>query len=327
VATIGGRIVSSYRANVGIRSIRVDNKGIMRLNGRRFRLRGASVHEDNPTHGAAMTSGQRALNFKLLRQLGANITRAHYPLHPDFYERADRAGVLIWNQIPVYKVSTDVLGSSAFRRKALRYLESTIRRDQNHPSVFAWSIANELSANVRIGQRKYIQEAAALIRSEDPTRLVALDVAGNPSAEPVDTFSSLDAIGANAYYGWYRGPTGQTADRGLLGPYLEQMHDFYPTQALFMTEFGAEANRSGLASEKGTFAFQQDLLSYQIQRVDRLSFVNGAILWLLRDFKVTPDWEGGNPRPAPPVNYKGVVDQYGRKKPAFDTVARLYRRR
>ena len=325
VAMIGHRIVGSYRAHVGIRSLRVDDRGVFLLNGKRFHLRGASVHEDNPAAGAAMSPGQRAFNFKLLRQLGANITRAHYPLHPDFLEAADRAGILVWEQIPVYQVSTDVLRKTSFRKKALRYLGDTIERDQNHPSVFAWSIANELSANVKIGQRKYIQEAVGLIRQLDPTRLAAMDVSGNPSAEPADTFTSLDAIGTNAYYGWYRGPNGQTEDRGLLGPYLDQMHEFYPTQALFVTEFGAEANRNGPASEKGTYAFQQELLRYDIRTFDKLPFLNGAILWLLRDFKVTPDWEGGNPRPSPPYNMKGVLDHFGRKKPAFDTVARLYR--
>ena len=47
-------------------------------------------------------------------------------------------------------------------------------------------------------------------------------------------------------------------------------------------------------------------------------------MWILRDFPVRPDWEGGNPRPEPPWNQKGVVDEYFKPKPAFADVAELY---
>jgi beta-glucuronidase len=321
----GRRSLGSYTTHVGVRSLKVTSRGQLLLNGRRVRLRGAGLHEDHPVAGAAMSPGQRAENFTLLRELGATVTRAHYPLHPDFYERADRAGVLIWNQIPVYRVNNDTMKVAAYRRKALRYLETTIRRDQSHPSVLVWSIANELSPQVSVGQRRYIQDAVALVRRLDPTGLAALDVVGAPLAPPVDSYTTLDALGVNSYFGWYRGTNGQTADRSLLGPYLDQAHEFYPTLALFVTEFGAEANRSGPADEKGTYEFQTEFMRYHVETYDGKSYLNGAIAWTLRDFKVNPNWEGGNPKPAPPVFFKGLVDQFGGKKPAFETTAGLFR--
>jgi beta-glucuronidase len=55
------------------------------------------------------------------------------------------------------------------------------------------------------------------------------------------------------------------------------------------------------------------------------SFVNGALIWILRDFRVKPGYDGGNPLPLPPYNTKGLVDPAGVHKPAFDTAKQLFR--
>jgi beta-glucuronidase len=212
------------------------------------------------------------------------------------------------------------------RGKGLAFLRDMIRRDRNHPSVLTWSVSNELPTQMTPGQERYLTDAAALAHREDPSRLVAFDFTGYPSLPPEEVYKQFDAIGANAYYGWYHGPNGQTEDRDLLGPYLDQLHQYYPRQALFVTEFGAEANRDGPPNEKGTYAFQTGLLESNLRTDARKPFLNGAVVWLLRDFAVRPGWDGGNPHPTPPVNAKGLVNQYGQKKPAFGAVAAMFAR-
>jgi beta-glucuronidase len=103
------------------------------------------------------------------------------------------------------------------------------------------------------------------------------------------------------------------------------MHSAYPSKALFVTEFGAEANREGPIDEKGTYAFQQDFLRFHLATYAARPFINGALIWILRDFRVKPGWEGGNPKPVPPVNFKGLVATDGREKPSFEEVARIFR--
>jgi beta-glucuronidase len=324
-ASLGKRVVSTYSTHIGIRSFTVDRRGRLRINGRRFALRGASMHEDNPLVGAALSPLNRQQMFGQLLELGANITRAHYPLHPDFLEMADRAGVLVWDQIPFYRIPVDILKRKSVRNRGLSYLRDTILRDQNHPSVLAWSIANELSSRPKRNQQKYMNAAVRLIKSMDPTRLSAIDFAGYPSVRLIPSYRRFDALGMNSYAGWYPGPAGQIHDRQILGQYLNQLHQYYPQQALFVTEFGAEANRHGPVTEPGTFEYQSDLLRFHFQTYAQKSFVNGAIAWILRDFKVRPGWEGGNPFPTPPYVYneKGLVDPYGQKKPAFAVAAAL----
>ena len=140
-----------------------------------------------------------------------------------------------------------------------------------------------------------------------------------------DIYTKFQAVGLNSYFGWYPGPSGELDDRAGLRPFLAQMHDFFPHSALFITEFGAEANRTGPIDEKGTYAFQDDLLNYHLDAYDSDPFINGAIVWILKDFRVQPGWEDGNPKPNPPVLTKGLVDENGNKKPAFDDLARRFR--
>ena len=72
-----------------------------------------------------------------------------------------------------------------------------------------------------------------------------------------------------------------------------------------MTEFGAEANRPGLPTEKGTFEFQRDFLGFHLNVIGQMDFLNGALVWILRDFRVKPGYDGGNPQPTPALQHEG----------------------
>ena len=150
---------------------------------------------------------QRAALLRWIDDLGANVVRAHYPLHPALMEALDRRGIMVWVQAPVNQVQNDQMARASVRRNALAATADTVIRDRGHPSVLAFSIANELPVPITQPQIDYTREAAAQVRALDPTRLVAIDrVARNHAPDdghPV--FKEVDAIGSNEYFGWYRG--------------------------------------------------------------------------------------------------------------------------
>ncbi|MFL5893737.1 MAG: glycoside hydrolase family 2 protein [Thermoleophilaceae bacterium] len=324
VASAGGREGAGWRAGIGIRSIRVNRTGRVLINGLPIELRGASFHEEDVRVGAALTPEMRQSIWQSLVNLGATLTRAHYPLHPWFLEQADRDGIMVWDEIPAYQLPNSTTEKASVRNRALRYLAATVARDENHPSVLAWSVGNEMPPRVGGGQARYIRAAAHLLHSIDPTRLRALDYAGYPNATPSSTYHVLDALGVNCYFGWYPGPGGQVDDRAALAPFLDLVHGYYPTKALFVTEFGAEANRDGPIDEKGTYFFQRQLVEDHLAVYDSKPFVNGALIWALRDFRVRPDWDGGNPKPASPLNQKGITDQFGNPKAVYAAAQRMF---
>jgi beta-glucuronidase len=189
--------------------------------------------------------------------------------------------------------------------------------------VLLWSIANELSAFPDAGQRAYIADAAQLAHSLDPTRPVALAVAGYPAAVCQATaYEPLDVLGLNDYFGWY---DGQVANRDDLSPYLEKMRACHPSKALLITEFGAEANRNGSPTEKGTYQFQQDFLAFHLGVFNTKPWLSGVVYFPLREFAVRPGWDGGNPLPQPPLHQKAVLSYDGTAKPAYYDLQAAYR--
>ncbi len=331
----GGR--SRYGAAFGVKHLQRTASGLALLNGRVLNLRGASLHEDEPNKGAAWDAGQRRTHLNYLKALGATVTRAHYPLHPAFMESLDRAGIMFWAQAPVYQVRPEKMVGSV-RKRAVQANRDTVNAGVNHASIFTWSVANEISGEFANGAffnetqpnyQTFISQAAAAIRKLDPTRWTAIDrqsVLGQPDPSPAIR-NSIDVIGANEYFGWYRaseiGRPSRTAD---LGAFLDRTHALYPGKPLFVTEFGAESNRNGSVNELGTFAFQNKWTMDHINIHASRPFVNGSILWALRDFRVHPTWGGGNPKPNPPWNNKAPIDENGADQAALaDRPAQLPR--
>jgi beta-glucuronidase len=324
-ATAGGRTVGTYRLRTGIRSIRVSRDGHLILNGQRTNFRGVGVHEDSKDQGFAVDNAFRERLVAETKAVGATLMRTHYPMHPYTHELADREGVMIWSEVPVYAIKTANLAKNLVTTLAARELEKNIVANQNHPSVLLWSIANELSAKPGPTQADYIRDAVRQAKRLDPSRPVGLAVAGYPSAGCQSAYRPLDVIGINEYFGWYPGPSGALFDRTKLPGYLDQVRRCYPRHAIVITEFGAEANRPGPVEEKGTWAFQQDFVNHHLGVYAQKSWLSGAVYWALNEFRVRPGWEGGNPRPSPPVHQKGLL-AYGtfERKPAWEDLRRNY---
>jgi hypothetical protein len=312
-----------YSLKTGIRSIRVSG-GRLLLNGRKLNFRGVGLHEDSKQFGFAIDNSIRDQFIAWTRELGATLIRSHYPLHPYLEEQADRDGILLWSEIPVYQVHTVYLKYASVKRLAARMLANNILTNGSHPSIITWSIQNELSSRVGPSQGALIRDQAALAHRMDPSRPVGLAVAAYPSAGCQAGYAPVDVLGFNDYFGWYPGPGGVLADRDNLSPYLDQVRSCYPRQAIVITETGAEANRDGPEEEKGTYAFQTAFADFHFSVFATKPWLSGAIWWGLQEFRVRPTWDGGNPRPSSPIHTKGLITQDGQRKPAFFEVQRIF---
>jgi hypothetical protein len=323
------RVEQVNSMQIGMRSVQVVH-GLLYLNGQRLWLHGASIVDDMPGHGAALTSSDIATIVSELKSLGANITRAHYLLSSAMLDALDQAGILVWDQPPVSHYDS-VLATASGRAGALAMLEKTIIAARNHPSVVINSIGNELSPSPSTtpGTLSYLQRAIPLAHKLDPTAPVALDIYCYPGYPLQPIYSKLDVIGINDYFGWYPGIAGHsTASFSELTPFLTQQHQRYPAQALVVSEFGAEAVYEGPAQVKGTYQFQADYVRNTINVLDTLPFINGSIYWTLREFAVRPGWTGGfTPPPQDPptgLTYKALITYGGVEKPAFSVAQQMF---
>jgi beta-galactosidase/beta-glucuronidase len=327
-----GRIVQVERRKVGLRSVQVKQHGIF-LNNRRLNLRGASIHEDMPGHGAALTNRDMNEIVNDLKAVHANVTRAHYLLSDRLLSKLDRAGIMVWNETPVWQRDhgSNLLRYPRQRARALLELRRTVKAGRNHPSVITHSVANELSftPDAKAPTKLYETEAAKWARKIDPTLPITIDIKTRLGVPEQFTYQNFDIIGINQYFGWYS----WTPNFDDLEPYLREMHDLYPSKALVMTEFGAESLPNMVGSppdQKGSYGFQADHAGRTLDVVDRLPFMSGAIYWTLREFEIYPGWTGGAPRTTnadgtPNTrHHKGLLTYGGTPKPAWYVVRDHY---
>jgi beta-glucuronidase len=334
-AFLDGKRKSVYRVTFGVKKLEVKG-GRLLLNGKRLNLRGASIHEDDRVEGGALSDNTRRLLVNRLRNLGATVTRSHYSLHPAFIEMFDRLGILYWVQAPVYQVPNTVFGRVL--PAATRAAKLTVRNNMNHASILTWSLANEPAGNrseggvFGAGLQTYIRDAASSVRELDDTHLLAIDRqarVGEPLSD--SSYRYLDVLGVNEYFGWYPSfqqdlPRGPTTLEELPG-YLDDLHAANPGLPLVITEFGAEASRSGPVEQPGSLEFQRKYVADHIAVHSSKPYIYGSIHWALRDFRVDPTWQGGAPDEwaTPPWNNKSLIDETNDRKPVFRTAQRLWR--
>jgi hypothetical protein len=324
ITSLSGHAVQVDRFHTGVRTVQVKS-GLLYLNGRRVRLRGASIEEDVPGRGPALRPSDIDQIVGELKSVGANVTRAQYGLSDALMSALDRAGILLWNQAPVYHRDIELRRPDG-RAQAMSWVRDNILAARNHASLLANSIDNEPVSipDRRPGTRQFLFRAAKIAKRLDPITPTAVDIAIKPGIPFQRSFTWFDLLGLNSYFGWYTGrSTTSIANFGDWEPTLQLIRKSYPNQGLVVTEFGAEASFHGPVYQKGTYEFQSDYVSKSLDIIDRTPFLGGAIYWTLREFAVKPHWDGGAGLPIAMRNslhHKGLIGYDGTPKPAF-TVA------
>lgn len=250
-----GEILDRVTQPLGLRTLAFDpDKGFF-LNGEHILLHGASMHQDRPVKGWAISRADQEQDFDILADMGGNTVRlAHYQHDQRSYELADERGIIAWAEIPlVNQVSFDGSpASEAFAANATQQLLELIRQNYNHPAIAVWSIANEidLRATQSSGPSKplsLLESLNRLAKSEDPGRFTTLadccEVGLPPHARsdianiaPRDSIVGVtDVVGYNRYFGWY---TGKFSDFGVM---LDAAHARHARLPLAISEYGAGA--------------------------------------------------------------------------------------
>ncbi len=325
---------SGYRAQVGLRELR-RRGGRVYLNGRRLRLRGASLQEDARGDGDALSPADMDALVARLKAIGANATRAQHSLSPALLERLDRAGILVWQGIGPFDIPGRwAARTPAARALALRRVRLGVLAARLHPSIVAWNLINEVAFNGDPhGQRSYVADAARSARRLDPGRLVALDVWGTHlPARAGAIYRAVDAVGATDYEGWYNDlfAPAATVDARIRA-WTHRLDTLFAGKVLVVTEFGAEANRANPTGAPGGLRFQANLLARHIRAYRADPHISGMLAWTLQDFALRPNFLGGSVRGHDRalrlrrgINAKGLFTYGGRPKPAVATVRRLF---
>ena len=300
---------------IGFRKIETRGKQIL-LNGEPIFLKGISIHEEKPYGGGRANCTEDAHTLlSWAKELGCNFVRlAHYPHNEYAVREAERMGIMVWSEIPVYW--TIAWKNFATYQNAEAQLHDMIARDHNRANVIIWSIANETPHSPERDQ--FLGRLATYARSQDSTRLIsmAMEVTGasNYHNKLQDNMNKyVDVVSFNQYIGWYRDVNDAPKMTWEI-PY---------NKPVIISEFGGGA-RAGLHGEKNqrwTEEFQENLYRENTAMLDKIDGLAGTTPWILKDFR--------SPRRVLTgiqdyYNRKGLVSDQGEKKLAFDVLKKWY---
>ena len=326
---------SSYSARIGLRQLSWHG-GHIYLNGQLLSLHGASIQEDARAHGDALTPGDEATILQELKTIGANAIRSQHPLSPTLLERLDAAGILVWQGIgPVEGAGNWYSTTPALVTDAEQQARTAVLAEELHPSIFAWNLVDEVAGNGRDSQEvEYVRTIARWLHQHDPTRMVAVDVWGDhPPQHAGALYSEADAVAETDYSGWYDYPHDSASQLAAkMRSRLAAMERTFSGKVLVVSEFGAESNGLNAPGNPGSYAYQAKLLAEHIAVYEADPRLTAMFVWVLRDYPLTPTFEGGSIREVLPhlrllegLNQKGLFTYGGQAKPGVvSTVARLY---
>ena len=286
----------SIRDEIGFRIIETRGKQIL-LNGNPIFLKGISIHEEKPNGGGRANSTADAHTLlSWAKELGCNYVRlAHYPHNEYAVREAERMGMLVWSEIPVYW--TIAWTNADTYRNAERQLTDMIRRDHNRCNVILWSIANETPHSDARDQ--FLSRLSQKARSLDATRLISMAMevtaANHHKNRLQDNMNQyVDVISFNQYIGWYRDVND--------APKMEwEMH--------------------GAKNQRWTEEFQENLYRENCAMLDKIDGLAGTTPWILKDFRSPRRVLNGI---QDYYNRKGLFSDDGHKKKAFYVLKEWY---
>lgn len=320
----------------GFRTYALDWNNGFSLNGQSLPLHGVATHQDHHDRGGQFSfkdDQYLALvdnDHQLLAEIGANFVRhAHYE-HNDFdYSLDDYQGIAAWAENAFVDRIPDQCDTAAdctdFMNNTEQQITELIHQLYNHPSIFFWSLGNEVVLNAGPDPLFVIQALSTLAQAQDRTRTVVYAANAFSDSNPVDWASQATFF--NEYFGWY--------EEGVeaLGPWADGLHTTLQADAgpgrvntpIGLSEYGAGAepqwhdlpveetdnNRTGSVQTEEYQAFFHE--EYWAQIAMR-PFLTITAVWNMFDFASDYRQEGGQFG----ENTKGLIT-YDRsvKKDAF----------
>lgn len=139
-------LIDSYNTSFGIREIKFTANDGFHLNGRRVQLKGVNLHHDFGPLGAAFNYRAMQRQLEIMKSMGVNAVRtSHNTAAPELLDLCDKMGILVFNEIfDKYDGKAGIVDTTDFERFAHRNIRNFMLRDRNHPSVFIWSVGNEI---------------------------------------------------------------------------------------------------------------------------------------------------------------------------------------
>jgi hypothetical protein len=302
-----GQVLHTSEVTIGVRSVELKD-GYFYLNGEPVRLVGVTRHADYPGQGSAETVTAMAADYDDLKLLNEVLSRpVHYPQHKFILDYADEHGILLIPEVPAWQLTQEQMYTEQMRELEKQQLREMIEEGFNHPSVWAWSIGNEIESNTGSGL-EFVEEMISYVKSLDPTRPVGFASNRLGSQPWFDATGLSDFVLMNQYFGTWVGP------KQGLGPALDLIHKTWPEKTVIISEYGFEPHWNKLwgpptstldadeyyfvsdetpSDSEAADAVRRKLITEQLEIFRSKPFVAGAIFWTYQDYRTRSNFVMG----------------------------------
>jgi beta-galactosidase len=320
-----------YTTPFGVRSFVFDADSGFLLNGRHVKIRGICLHHDLGALGAAVNTRAIERQLQIMRAMGANALRtSHNPPAPELLALTDRMGFIVLDEAfdmwKKEKTKYDYhLDWDAWH---VRDLSDMVLRDRNHPSVFMWSIGNEVMEQWRNGDSTaapIARELAGIVRALDPTRPITQAANNGSPDNPVFHAGALDLLGHNYHHEvWKDFPAQYPGAKFIITEAMSDLNSrgVYPqpsdSVAVYYTPYdksrGPQPPANGrLSSYDNSRASWGSLHEESLRLFERYPFLSGMFIWQGIDYLGEPtpyEWPARS-------SYFGVADLAGLPKDPY----------
>jgi len=265
--------IDELKIPFGIRKIEIKGFEFL-LNGKPVFLKGVNRHEEYYGTGRVDTKNILDYDMKLIKEMGANLVRIHYPCEKRFYELADKMGLLTFAEIPYWNMGLHDIKeftNPQVMENAKKQLTNLVRELKNHPSVVIYSVGNECATDTEEGKNA-IKEFIDWTRKLDSTRPVTYT---SFRREKDKTYEFVDFITQNLYYGM---------DSEGLSKILDKIHALQPEKPILVGEFGYEAIKGIHGNTSGSEEIQAEVIKKSFPVFRSKKYVMGAIQWSWADY-------------------------------------------
>lgn len=323
------KAVDELHYAVGFRYFDFDEQNGFSLNGEPFKLLGVCLHHDLGALGAAFHKSAAKRQLLIMKDMGVNAIRtAHNPAAEEFLDLCDELGFLVQNEAYDMwaKRKNKFDYHIDFKQHHIADLKSLVKRDRNHPSVFMWSIGNEIREQFDSTGIAFTKNMTEVVRELDPTRPVTAALTEtNFDKNFIAQAEVLDVLGFNyKIFDYDKLPTrfkgvpliaSETVSalqtRGVYDP-IQDTIQLWPasSQDKFVVDGNADFTVSAYDNVAAYWGTSHERAWIEVKKRD---FLGGTFVWTGFDYI-------GEPVPYPyPArsSYYGIVDLAGLPKDVY----------
>ncbi len=256
-----GIVLDEFFTQFGIRTVKTDGSKFV-LNEKPAFLHGVARHEDHPNYGRSVPKSIIYSDLSTIKSMNVNYLRSgHYPNHPYTYLVADRLGLIVMEEIPVWWFDDAASWDTQNNQRHIHHqmFREMVFRDYNRPSIAMWSTSNECKDVT--GRTIFNRAVRSELNERYPDgRLVTQSAAADRPGPADASQEECDVRGWTMYFGIFHGSTMFAGTKKFISDAVIAN----PNKPIIATEYGYWSSENGASQQEQVTTFDSTFAAFSL---------------------------------------------------------------